>query len=191
MKNMQLLLIDNYDSFTYNLVETVRQLHQAVDITVLRNDKFKLSDVAAFDKIMLSPGPGVPSEAGLLKEVIEQYAPKKAILGVCLGHQAIGEVFGSKLHNLDQVLHGIQTPIKCESHYLFDQLEKQTLVGRYHSWIIDPYTLTEELEVIATDENGQIMAVSHKTYDVCGIQFHPESVMTPRGSQMLKNWINH
>lgn len=191
MKNMQLLLIDNYDSFTYNLVETVRQLNLSVDITVWRNDKFNLSDVANFDKIMLSPGPGVPSEAGLLKEVIAQYASTKAILGVCLGHQAIGEVFGSQLHNLDQVLHGIQTPIICQSHYLFDQLEKQPMVGRYHSWVIDPNTLSDELNVVATDENGQIMAISHQTHDVCGIQFHPESVMTPSGSQMLKNWINH
>ncbi|MFQ3212525.1 MAG: anthranilate synthase component 2 [Marivirga sp.] len=191
MKRLKILLIDNYDSFTYNLVETVRQLDLAVDITVWRNDKFVLSDVAVFDKIMLSPGPGVPSEAGLLKEVIAFYAPTKPILGVCLGHQAIGEVFGAQLHNLEKVLHGIQTTISCQEHYLFDQVEKEPTVGRYHSWVINPDTISDQLKVIASDENGQVMAVCHHTYDVCGIQFHPESVMTPSGSQMLQNWITH
>jgi anthranilate synthase component 2 len=191
MSRLKLLLIDNYDSFTYNLVETVRQLKLDVDITVVRNDKFQLADVANYDKILLSPGPGVPSEAGLLEEVIKEYAPTKPILGVCLGHQAIGEVFGGKLQNLDTVLHGIQTNINIKQHYLFEGVAEKPEVGRYHSWVIDPDFVPDSLEVIAEDINGQVMAVSHKQYDVCGIQFHPESVMTPAGPKMIENWIKH
>lgn len=191
MKALKLLIIDNYDSFTYNLVESVRQLKLPVEITILRNDKFELEEINTFDKIILSPGPGIPSEAGLLKEVISTYAETKSILGVCLGHQAIGEVFGGQLHNLEQVLHGIETTINCDEHYLFEEVEKNPTVGRYHSWVITPDTMSSEMQVIASDERGQIMAVTHRTFDVCGIQFHPESVMTPSGSQMLKNWIQH
>jgi len=191
MSRLKLLLIDNYDSFTYNLVETIRQLKLGVDITVVRNDKFQLAEVANYDKILLSPGPGVPAEAGLLEEVIKEYGASKPILGVCLGHQAIGEVFGGKLLNLDTVLHGIQTNISCKEHYLFEDVIIWPEVGRYHSWVIDPDSVPKSLEVIAEDINGQVMAVSHKQYDVCGIQFHPESVMTPAGPKMIENWIKH
>jgi len=191
MKVLKLLLIDNYDSFTYNLVELIRQLPAPVDITVWRNDKFELDAVEPFDKILLSPGPGVPEQAGLLKDVIEKYAATKPILGVCLGHQAIGEVFGAKLQNLSTVLHGIQTNIHVKEHYLFNGIEEAPQVGRYHSWIIDASDIPEELEILARDTNNQIMAVRHIKYDVCGIQFHPESVMTPTGSKMLENWILH
>ena len=191
MSQLKLVIIDNYDSFTYNLVETVRQLKLEVDITVIRNDKFQIEELEVFDKIMLSPGPGIPDEAGLLKQVIQTYSGKKPILGVCLGHQAIGEVFGSSLINLDAVLHGIETRIQIQGHYLFDGIGQGPIVGRYHSWVIDPASLTDELRVISIDDNGQIMGVAHNRFDVCGIQFHPESVMTPSGAQMLHNWISH
>ncbi len=191
MSALKLLLIDNYDSFTYNLVELIRQLAVDVEITVKRNDKFQLEEVAHFDKILLSPGPSVPANAGLMNALIKQYSATKPILGVCLGHQAIGEVLGGKLHNLSTVLHGIQTNVRCEKHYLFEGVEEKPMVGRYHSWVIDPASLPHELSVIATDINGQIMAVSHKKYDVCGIQFHPESVMTPEGPKIIDNWIRH
>ncbi|HMG82542.1 MAG TPA: aminodeoxychorismate/anthranilate synthase component II [Ferruginibacter sp.] len=187
---MKILVFDNYDSFTYNLVHLVEKItHQKVD--VYRNDQIPLENVKAYDKIILSPGPGVPGEAGLLLPLIKEYAPTKSILGVCLGHQAIGEAFGGKLTNLSSVYHGVATPIKIINqnsqvlHGLGDEVE----VGRYHSWIIANEGFPAELEITATDDNGYVMALQHKKYDVQGVQFHPESVLTPKGEQMLRNWL--
>jgi anthranilate synthase component 2 len=186
----KILVIDNYDSFTYNLVHYLEALN--CEITVFRNDKLKLSQVNEYDKIVLSPGPGIPDEAGMLKSIIKTYAPTKSILGVCLGQQAIGEVFGGKLINLDHVYHGVNTDIQiiAKDEILFSGLNKKIKVGRYHSWVIDP-NLPENLEATAVDENGQIMAIRHKNYDVKGVQFHPESILTPDGKKILENWINN
>tara|TARA_R110002049_G_scaffold20098_3_gene74308 strand:+ start:671 stop:1237 length:567 start_codon:yes stop_codon:yes gene_type:complete len=184
----KILVIDNYDSFTYNLVHYLEDLD--CDITVKRNDQLSLDEVDTFDKIVLSPGPGIPDEAGLLKEIIATYAPTKTILGVCLGQQAIGEVFGGTLINLEHVYHGTATKIKViKEDILFEGLPKEIEVGRYHSWVVNP-NLPDELEATSIDENGQIMSLRHKTYDVNAVQFHPESVLTPHGKQMLKNWVN-
>lgn len=189
-------MIDNYDSFTYNLVHLVREL--GADITVFRNDQFRMEQLEDFDKIMLSPGPGIPSEAGLLLQVIATYAGVKPILGICLGEQAIGEYFGGTLVNLSEVFHGVQTPAhvtplspSSEVDYLFQGLERDILVGRYHSWVVDAASLPFCLEVTCTSDEGQVMALRHKDHDVRGIQFHPESVLTPDGRQMIKNWIEH
>jgi anthranilate synthase component 2 len=186
---MKILVIDNYDSFTYNLVHYLEDLN--CDVTVLRNDKLDLEDVEPFDKIVLSPGPGIPDEAGLLKPIIEKYAPTKSILGVCLGQQAIGEVFGGSLINLDEVYHGVATKvtITVDDESLFNGLNKEIEVGRYHSWVVD-VNLPDSLEATSFDENGQVMSLRHKTYDVRGVQYHPESVLTPYGKQILKNWID-
>lgn len=185
----KILVIDNYDSFTFNLVHYLEDLE--CDITVLRNDKFELEDVQQFDKIVLSPGPGIPDEAGLLKAVIKRYAPSKSILGVCLGQQAIAEVFGGQLINLEEVFHGVHTDVNIciDDEALFNGMDKTIEVGRYHSWVVDP-NLPEVLEATSVDENGQIMSLRHKEYDVKGVQFHPESVLTPNGKQLLENWIN-
>jgi anthranilate synthase component 2 len=186
---MNILVFDNYDSFTYNLVHLVEKItHQKV--TVVRNDQIAIEEVAAFDKIILSPGPGIPSEAGLLLPLIKAYAPSKSILGVCLGHQAIGEAFGATLENLTTVYHGVATPININNtHYLFNGLADKIEVGRYHSWVIANKGLPASLNVTATDDNGLIMAIEHTTYDVCGVQFHPESVLTPNGETVIKNWL--
>jgi anthranilate synthase component 2 len=183
------LVIDNYDSFTYNLVHYLEDLDCMV--TVVRNDKLSLDDVEPYDKIVLSPGPGIPDEAGLLKPIIERFAPTKSILGVCLGQQAIGEVFGGTLINLEDVYHGVSTKvtITVDNEPLFKDLEKTIEVGRYHSWVVNP-NLPDSLEATSFDENGQVMSLRHKTYDVKGVQYHPESVLTPDGKQILKNWIN-
>lgn len=187
---MKIVIIDNYDSFTYNLRHLVKEL--GCEVTVLRNDKFKLDELEKFDKILLSPGPGIPEEAGLLLDVIRTYAGKKPILGVCLGEQAIGQVFGGKLTNLDHVLHGIQSTIKIVTDdYLFENLPREILVGHYHSWVVDTDGLPDCLEITATSKQGYIMALRHKEYDIRGIQFHPESVLTPDGRQIIKNWLNH
>ncbi len=185
----KILVIDNYDSFTYNLVHYLEDL--GCDVTVKRNDKLTLEEVAPFDKIVLSPGPGIPDEAGLLKPIVKKYAATKSILGVCLGQQAIAEVFGGKIINLDTVYHGVATQIKVTvaDESLFNGLEKKLEVGRYHSWVVDT-DLPDELEVTSVDNNGQIMSLRHKTYDVKAVQFHPESVLTPDGKQMLENWVN-
>jgi len=163
------------------------------EVTVYRNDEFDIDEVKKFDKILLSPGPGVPDEAGLLKEVIKTYSPSKSILGVCLGQQAIGEVFGGSLTNLDKVYHGVATnvTILVDDENLFNGLEKQIEVGRYHSWVINPQDFPESLEITSVDENGQIMSVRHRTLDVKGVQFHPESVLTPHGKKMLENWVGN
>jgi anthranilate synthase component II len=200
----RILVFDNYDSFTYNLVHLVEKLlHQKVE--VYRNDQIPLEKVAAFDKIILSPGPGVPVEAGLLLPLIKEYASSKSILGVCLGHQAIGEAFGGKLVNLSTVYHGVATPIQIlqrdgkgqgpvkeilPGKDLFQGLPDTLEVGRYHSWVISEDGFPEELEVTARDENNYIMALRHKTLDVQGVQFHPESVLTPQGEAIVKNWLS-
>ena len=186
---MKTVIIDNYDSFTYNLYHLIREL--GAEVEVVRNDKFELAYINSFDKIILSPGPGIPSEAGLLLDVIKTYAGKKPILGVCLGEQAIGEAFGSKLVNLKDVFHGVQTPIDLVGEdYIFDGLPREIIVGRYHSWIIDNAQLSPELEVTALSKEGQIMAVKHRQFDIHGIQFHPESVLTPNGKAIVSNFLN-
>jgi len=185
----KVLVIDNYDSFTYNLVHYLEDLD--CEVTVVRNDKLTLDDVVPFDKIVLSPGPGIPDEAGLLKSIIERFAPTKSILGVCLGQQAIGEVFGGTLINLDNVYHGVATKVSItvDDEPLFKGLGKEIEVGRYHSWVVNP-NLPDVLEATSVDENGQIMSLRHKVYDVKGVQYHPESVLTPQGKHILKNWIH-
>lgn len=185
---MKILLLDNYDSFTYNLLHILNEL--GADVEVHRNDRISLDEVARFDKILLSPGPGIPSEAGILLKLIECYAPEKSILGVCLGEQAIGEAFGATLLNLPEVYHGISSDILVtKDEPLFAGLGNTFTAGRYHSWAVSNEDFPECLEITATDSNGQIMAIRHKQYDVCGIQFHPESVLTPQGKTILKNWI--
>lgn len=185
---MKVVIIDNYDSFTYNLRHLVEELGAEVD--VIRNDQFELGDLEKYDKIILSPGPGIPSEAGLLLDVIRTYAGKKSMLGVCLGHQAIGEAFGSKLTNLSHVFHGVQTPVDIVAEDpIFAGLPKEFPVGRYHSWVIDDKNLSPDLEITAVSKEGQIMAVCHRTLDIHGIQFHPESVLTPDGKVIVGNFL--
>ena len=185
---MKTVIIDNYDSFTYNLAHLVKELGAEVD--VLRNDKFELEELEKYDKIILSPGPGIPEEAGLLLEVIRTYAGRKPILGVCLGEQAIGQAFGGKLTNLSEVFHGIQTNVKIKNKdYIFSGLPTEIPVGRYHSWVVDTEGFPEELVITAISSEGQIMALKHREYDVHGIQFHPESVLTPDGKQIVGNLL--
>ena len=188
-KGVSVLVIDNYDSFVYNLVHYLEELDCVV--TVRRNNELTLEDVKRFDKILLSPGPGIPDEAGLLKAVVSEYAATKSILGVCLGQQAIGEVFGGKLINLESVYHGVANKVKTcvVDEPLFAGLEQEFEVGRYHSWVVEK-DLPSCLEATSYDENGQIMSLRHREYDVRGVQFHPESVLTPDGKQMIKNWIH-
>ncbi len=187
-KMKKILVIDNYDSFTYNLVHYLEDLN--CEVTVKRNDQLTLEEVEPFQKIVLSPGPGIPEEAGLLKPIIEKYASTKSIFGVCLGQQAIGEVFGGSLINLDQVYHGVATTVTLtKEDPLFEGLPNEFEVGRYHSWVVDT-KLPESLEATSFDENGQLMSIRHKEYDVCGVQYHPESVLTPHGKKILENWIN-
>lgn len=185
----KILVIDNYDSFTYNLVHYLEALD--CEVTVFRNDEFDLEEVEPFDKIVLSPGPGIPDQAGLLKEVILKYAATKSILGVCLGQQAIAEVFGGSIINLEKVFHGVATPIKVivSDELLFQNLGNELEVGRYHSWVVDP-VLPEILEATSVDEAGSIMSLRHQKWDVRAVQFHPESILTPSGKQILKNWID-
>jgi len=184
---MNVIVIDNYDSFTYNLVHYLEDL--GCTVSVKRNDQLQLEDIEPFDKIVLSPGPGIPDEAGLLKPIIEAYAKTKPILGVCLGHQAIGEVFGGTLANLDKVYHGVATPVEVvQEDPLFEGLGKSFEVGRYHSWVVQT-PLPEDLVLLAQESNGQVMAMRHKTYDLYGVQFHPESILSPNGKQLLNNWL--
>ena len=185
---MKIVIIDNYDSFTYNLSHLVKEL--GAEVTVVRNDQFKLEDLEQFSKIILSPGPGFPSEAGLLLDVIKTYAGKKPILGVCLGHQAIGEAFGAKLENLSDVFHGVATPCHIiADDPIFSGIERDITIGRYHSWVVSREGLPDCLEVTAVSDEGQIMALRHRDLNVRGIQFHPESVLTPDGRKMLQNWM--
>lgn len=189
---MKILVFDNYDSFTYNLVHLVQTIVKD-KLDVYRNDQISLEKVKEYDKIILSPGPGIPKEAGLLLPLIKEYAATKSILGVCLGHQAIGEAFGGNLINLSTVYHGVSTPVRIVKHEarhdLFEGLPDEFEVGRYHSWIIGEEGFPNELDVTARDDNGYIMALQHKTYDVQGVQFHPESVLTPDGATILRNWL--
>ena len=187
---MRIVIIDNYDSFTYNLAHLVREL--GGEVTVLRNDRFGLEELEAYDKILLSPGPGIPSEAGLMPEVIRLYAGRKPILGICLGEQGIGEAFGGTLVNLASVFHGVQTPCRrTADDSLFAGLPDEFPVGRYHSWVVDAATLPACLECTAVSPEGQVMALRHRTLDIRGLQFHPESVLTPDGAKIIANWLNH
>ena len=184
---MKVVIIDNYDSFTYNLSHLIKEL--GAEVTVLRNDQFKLEGLEPFNKIVLSPGPGIPSEAGLLLDVIRSYAGKKPILGVCLGHQAIGEVFGGKLVNLSEVFHGVATPCHIVvDDPIFSGLDRSITIGRYHSWVVSKEAFPDCLEITA-EIDGQVMALRHKALNVRGIQFHPESVLTPDGKKMIQNWL--
>lgn len=191
---MKILVFDNYDSFTYNLVHLVKKI-TGDKVEVFRNDQIPMEEVERFDKIILSPGPGIPEEAGLLLPLIKTYAARKSILGVCLGHQAIGQAFGGTLINLANVYHGVATPIMVETDRIlarndvFQELPATLEVGRYHSWVINDEGFPEALEITARDANGQIMALRHKQYDVQGVQFHPESVLTPDGEKIMRNWL--
>ena len=184
---MKILVLDNYDSFTYNLVYIIRQLGYEMDI--YRNDKINLDQIEVYDKILLSPGPGIPSEAGIMPDLIKKYAASKDILGICLGHQAIGEAFGSSLTNLSEVVHGLASEVSVYKDLLFEGLPTKFKIGRYHSWVINEQTLSPNLEVIARTPDGQIMGVRHKAFKVRGLQFHPESVLTEHGVEMMKNWL--
>lgn len=190
IKQMKVLVFDNYDSFTYNLVQIIERVLQT-KIDVVKNDEISLEDIGRYDKIVLSPGPGIPEEAGILLDVIKKYAPEKSILGVCLGQQAIAEAFGGTLINLSEIFHGVATPAELvkENTKLFRNLPSGMEVGRYHSWVVNPEGFPEELEVTAVDKDGMIMALQHKTYDVHGVQFHPESILTPQGAVIIENFL--
>lgn len=190
-KHMRILVLDNYDSFTYNLVHLLKAL--GTKPTVRRNDKITLEEVGDYDKILLSPGPGLPADAGIMPELIRRYASEKSILGVCLGHQAVGEAFGGSLVNLGEVVHGIatQTRILKHKHTVFEGLPEFIKTCRYHSWIVSRENFPESLEITAEDEAGNIMALRHRQYDVQGVQFHPESYITEHGKKMIANWLNN
>ncbi len=189
---MRILLLDNYDSFTWNLYHYLEQVVDG-DIDVKQNDEITVEDVAKYERIILSPGPGLPDEAGITKEIIRKYSSSKSILGVCLGHQAIGEVFGAKLENLDVVKHGVasQLLVKDRSEKIFSGMDGEIAIGHYHSWVVSKKNFPNELKITAEDNKGNIMALRHKTYNVCGVQFHPESVLTSQGLMMLKNWVSY
>jgi anthranilate synthase component 2 len=186
----KVLILDNYDSFTYNLFHFVEEF-KGVEVDVIRNDEILIDDIEKYDGIILSPGPGLPNESGLLIPIIERYKESKRIFGVCLGQQAIGEVFGGKLENLEKVYHGVATPINFNQpqHYLYKDMPSRIDVGRYHSWVVSQNDLPQCLRVDATDEKGSIMALSHRELDICAVQFHPESILTPMGKQMVFNWL--
>jgi len=187
---MKLLLLDNYDSFTYNLVHLIEKVSD-IEIEVFRNDEISIDEIEKYDKILLSPGPGLPKDAGIMPELLKRYSPTKSILGVCLGLQAIGESFGANLMNLDTVFHGLATPITVNvEDIIFNNCPKTFTVGRYHSWVLDTHFFPENLQITATDENGNIMALKHKIYDVRGVQFHPESILSEYGEILIKNWLN-
>lgn len=187
---MRILVIDNYDSFVYNIVHILRN-EPDVEVDVIYNDQIDIAAINHYDKILLSPGPGIPSEAGQLMEVIERFATEKPILGVCLGHQALAEHFGGSLTNLEQPLHGVQSELSTTQHdYLFEEAPDSFQIGHYHSWVVNPEHL-EEMEVMAEDERGNVMAIKHTHYDIRGVQFHPESILTEHGKQLLQNWIKH
>ena len=187
----KILVFDNYDSFTYNLVQMIEKItNEKVD--VYRNDEISLEEIEKYDKIILSPGPGIPEEAGILLDLIKKYASTKSILGVCLGQQAIAEAFGGNLINLTEIFHGVATSSKTvrENVKLFKDLPAEIEVGRYHSWAVNPENFPAELEITATDNDGMIMALQHRNYDVHGVQFHPESILTPDGEQIIRNFLN-
>lgn len=189
-KQFKIVIIDNYDSFTYNLVHYFEALNCLV--TVFRNDEFDIEELEVFDKIVLSPGPGLPKDAGLTMAVIKHYENRKPILGICLGQQAIAEFYGGSLKNLEKVYHGVASNIKIlnNKYLLFNSLDNVIKVGRYHSWVVNRATLPAVLEITAVDENNEIMAIQHKNFDICAVQFHPESILTPNGIEILKNWLN-
>ena len=186
---MKILVLDNYDSFTYNLVHIIRSLGHQPD--VFRNDKISVEDVKRYDKILLSPGPGIPDEAGIMKEVIKVYSPSKSILGICLGHQGIAEVFGAKLYNIPDVLHGVtsKAQVKDQTERLFFDVPSTFQCTHYHSWAVMPESVSSDLRITSMNDEGLIMGIRHVKYDVCGLQFHPESVMTPEGPKMIENWL--
>jgi anthranilate synthase component 2 len=188
---MRILVLDNYDSFTYNLVHIIRELGYGDQTDVFRNDKISLDEVEKYDKILLSPGPGIPSEAGIMLGLIRRYGPSKSILGICLGHQGIGEVYGAILYNMKDVLHGVGTSVKliAKDDYLFKDVPGEFMACRYHSWAVDGNTVNGALEINSLDDEGIVMGLSHKEYDVRGLQFHPESILTENGKQMIKNWL--
>lgn len=187
---MNVLVIDNYDSFTYNLVHILRELGLEKTMNIVKNDEFELADVDAYEHILLSPGPGVPKDAGLMQEVVKRYASSKNILGVCLGHQGIAEVFGASLLNLSQVYHGIVTPIEIiQEDELFEGLPTSFNVCRYHSWVVEKDSLPDDIQITSVAENGNIMSLKHRRYNVRGVQFHPESIMTEHGKELIKNWL--
>ncbi len=190
---MRILVLDNYDSFTYNLVHIIRELGYGEDLDVFRNDKIILEEIERYDKILLSPGPGIPLEAGIMLDLIRRYGPTKSILGICLGHQGIGEVYGAKLYNMKEVLHGVGTQVKLtiENDYLFKHIPNQFEVCRYHSWAVDGNTVNGKLVINSMDEEGIVMGLSHTDHDVRGLQFHPESILTENGVQLIKNWLEH
>jgi len=187
----KIIIIDNYDSFTYNLVHIIRELGYSIDI--VRNDKITVDEVVSYDKIILSPGPGIPDEAGILKSVVRELGSSKSILGVCLGHQGIAEVYGASLFNIPNVLHGVTSSMEVinTNEKLFKGLPSHFTVTHYHSWAVKPETIPADLEVTARNNDGLIMAIAHKTFDVRGVQFHPESIMTEHGKSIMKNWINN
>ena len=187
---MKILVLDNYDSFTYNLVHILREQGYGENLDVIRNDQMTLDEVEKYDKILLSPGPGIPKDAGIMMDLIRRYAATKSIIGVCLGHQAIGEVFGSQLYNMDEVLHGITTDVILkEKDSFFDGIPERFSVCRYHSWAIKPNSISINLKVTAVDDKGEIMAIAHKEYNVKGVQYHPESILTEHGKKMMENWV--
>ncbi|MEM6524946.1 MAG: aminodeoxychorismate/anthranilate synthase component II [Bacteroidota bacterium] len=190
---MKILVLDNYDSFTYNLVHIIRKLGYGGLMQIHRNDKISLKAVAAYDKILLSPGPGIPDEAGIMKDVIEQYSPSKSILGVCLGHQGIAEVFGAELFNMPVVLHGLTGEVSVKDHeeQLFQNLPDTFKGCHYHSWSVKRESINGSLKITAMDEKGLVMGIRHKEYDVKGLQFHPESILTEGGEQMINNWLSY
>ncbi|RNI27900.1 aminodeoxychorismate/anthranilate synthase component II [Rufibacter immobilis] len=190
---MKILVLDNYDSFTYNLVHLLRELGYGAQLEVHRNDQISLEEVEKFDVILLSPGPGVPSEAGIMPALLQKYASSKRIMGVCLGHQAIAEAFGGQLANLKEVFHGVAATLRVVSSKepMFRQLPSTFKVARYHSWTVVPESVPSELRITAVDENGEVLALRHSQYDVCGVQFHPESILTDFGKEMMRNWLQN
>lgn len=188
---MKVLVLDNYDSFVYNIVHTLSELGYSECVTIARNDKIALEDVRSFDKILLSPGPGIPDEAGSMKDLIKEYGASKSILGICLGHQAIAEVYGASLFNMEEVLHGVEGELQSHNDELFNDLPKNFMVAHYHSWSVDLDSITSPLRVTAMDTKGLVMGIAHESYDVKGLQFHPESVMTKEGTKIIKNWIEN
>lgn len=185
---MRVLIVDNYDSFIYNLYHLVKQCGD-YPIGIMKNDEINWDEATTYDKIILSPGPGLPSTSGQLMEVIGQFFNTKTILGVCLGHQAIAEFFGAKLENLSTPLHGVASRLQILEHPLFNELEQPILVGHYHSWFVSVENFPSELQIIATNEHERCMAIAHKNKPIVGVQFHPESILTPQGLQIMKNWL--
>lgn len=190
---MKILVLDNYDSFTYNLVHIIRELGYGNNMDVIRNDKIELDDVDHYDKILLSPGPGIPSEAGIMLKLIHRYGPSKSILGICLGHQGIAEVYGADLYNMKEVLHGVGTSVKIvhSDDYLFHGIPEAFMVCRYHSWAVEGNTVNGQLQINAVDDDDVVMGLSHTEYDVRGLQFHPESILTENGKKLIENWLGH